>query len=442
MRRGHTLLLAVVILASAAPLWAQATDADDLKTTVEALKARIKDQDRRIAELESSQSGSTAEARRAAQRQIIKEVLAELQADADKHPSTLPSWLEGLKFSGDFRLRYQGDFYDWGPTDDADRKDRNRARYRLRIGLVKAWLDKQLEVGFRLASGSNNDPTSTNETFSGNYSTKPVWIDLAYAKYSPKAVKGLSITGGKMKNPWLMNEIFMDSDVNPEGFWVAYKAPQFGPVKPFAGAGYFILRESSGGFDTIMYGGQAGMTWDIAKDVAYTFGAYWQDYDHYDTSGANPRGNDNPVTLVPAFGVVGLTNAVQFRVLGQPVKVSLDWAHNCAEQDPTAEYEDDHDAFYAGVKVGKNKKAGDWSAKYSFGYVEANALPGHFVDSDFGHGNRMGHVIGGQYNILDYLTVGVNVLFVEPIFSPTTNANSSALEDQTVTVQADLIWKF
>jgi hypothetical protein len=452
MTVGSAVLLVACL---AGPLRAQATeDQGDLKTTVEALKQRLKEQDRRmeeqdarLAELEESKriaaTQPATQSTQAIQREAIKEVLAEMKIDADRHAPALPGWLEGLKFGGDFRLRYQGDFANWGSTAESEKKDRHRARYRLRFGATKTWLDDQLEVGFRLASGESDDPTSTNQSFTGNYSEKPVWIDLAYARYSPNAVKGFSITGGKMKNPWLMNEIFMDSDVNPEGFWAEYKAAKLGPVEPFAGAGYFILRESSSDFDTTMYGVQAGLKYDVSKDVKYTVAGYWQDYDHYDTSGASARGNDSPLSNVPGFGIIGLTNAVEFKAFGRPVNLFADFAHNCGEADEaSARYEGENNAFATGVKYGQNKKKGDWSLKYRYAFVQANALPGHFVDSDFGFANRKGHVLGGEYNILDSLTIGVDVFLTQPIFSPSTTSGSSAFEDMTTTVMANLVWKF
>ncbi|HOF18065.1 MAG TPA: putative porin [Phycisphaerae bacterium] len=448
MRRWMTIGSAALLLAClATPLRAQPRqDQGDMQTTVEALKQRLREQDRRIreqearlAELEESRrAGATSQD---AQREAIKKVLAEMKTDASTR-SNLPGWLDNLKFGGDFRLRYQGDCFNWGSTDSAQKKTRSRARYRLRVGATKTWLDDQLEVVFRLASGESEDPTSTNQSFTGNYSDKPVWIDLAYAKYSPSAVKGLSVTGGKMKNPWRMNEIFMDSDVNPEGFWAEYQARKFGSVQPFVGAGYFVLRESSSDFDTTMYGVQGGVKWDVAKDVRYTAAGYWQDYDHYDTSGASARGNDSPLTHVPSFGVIGLANSLEIKAFGRPLSFYFDWAHNCAEADSVTDYAGANNAYYAGVKYGKNKKKGDWSAKYCYAYVEANSLPGNFVDSDFGHANRKGHVLKGEYNLLDDLTVGAALLLTEPIFSPTTTSGSSAYEDRTVTAQVDLVWKF
>jgi len=249
-----------------------------------------------------------------------------------------------------------------------------------------------------------------------------------------------------MKNPWMMNEVFMDTDVNPEGVWANYAMPACGSIEPFVGAGYFILNERSGTsapvHDTIMYGYQAGMNWKVCEGVKYTVAAYYQDYDHYDDSGASARGNNSPLSRIPTFNVIGVTNKVGFEVCDVPVAVFFDWAHNCGESDTTAQYEGDQDAYYAGFKIGKNKKRGDWSLKYVYAVVQANSLPGAFVDSDFGFANRRGHVVRGAYNVLDNLTFGLNVFFSEPIFSPTTSSGSSAFEDKTTLVQADMVWKF
>lgn len=435
---SRKMALCFVVLMAFCPLArAEKPTVEDLQKTIQEMSEMMKAQQARIGQLEDKVNKDLhAEMAKAAR---------EIAADASNKPAGL-TWLENLKFYGDLRLRYQGDDFNWGASNGSEKKDRNRARVRLRFDVVKTWLDDQLEVGFRLATGENDDATSTNQSFTGNFSKKVVWIDLAYARYAPNAVKGFSITGGKMKNPWLMNEIFVDTNVNPEGFWAEYKFPPVGPLGFFAGAGYFILQERAGTsdpiHDTIMYGYQAGMDWKICKDVKYTVASYFQDYDHYDTSSALARGNDSPLTRVPGFAVLGLANNVEFKAFDLPWQVFVDWARNCDERDSTAQYEDDNNAYAMGIKVGQNKKKGDWSVKYIYAIVQANALPGTLVDATFGFANRRGHVLQGSYNILDNLTAGLNIYFVEPIFSPTTTSGSTAFEDKTTTVQAELIWKF
>ena len=458
MRRWVAIGSAALFVAGlTAPLRTQPKDdQQDLKATLQALQQRLQDQDRRIkeqdnrlAELEQSKAATTtlagtipgSSANEAAQREIIRQVVT--QALLERKPSQ-PAWMENLKLAGDLRLRYQFDGFNWGAKKNTENIDRNRARFRLRFGLVKTWLDDQLEVGFRLASGENNDATSTNQTFTQDFSKKQVWIDLAYAKYSPKELKGLSVIGGKMIKPWAENDIFMDSDVNPEGFWAEYKAPKIGVLEPFVGGGYFIVNESATLPDSALGVYQAGVKVDLCKDVKYTFAANFQEWTHYEQSGATARGNDSPLTRVPGFRIINLTNNVDVASLfGRPLNVFADFAHNAGPADESnARYEGQNNAFATGVKYGQNKKKGDWSLKYQYAFVEANALPGHFVDADFGFANRKGHVLGAEYNILDNLTLGFALRLTEPIFAPTTTSGSSKYEDVTTAAQVDLVWKF
>ena len=98
MRRIVKWMAAGVILACAAlapAVETQPVDNEDLKTTVEALKARLKDQSNRLAELENQQAAEKASLAKA-----IKEM-----TDSAANKSAGPKWLENLKFSGDLRMR-------------------------------------------------------------------------------------------------------------------------------------------------------------------------------------------------------------------------------------------------------------------------------------------------------------------------------------------------
>jgi hypothetical protein len=363
-------------------------DTTDVLITIKALKMRLKDQERRLAELETEQ---IAQQRKQAQKEAIREVIKEMDLNADRDLG-LPKWMDNLKFSGDLRLRYQGECFS-GRT----RKTRNRGRFRLRFGVKKTWLEDQMEVGFRLASGSNNDPTSTNQSFDGSFSEKNIWIDRAYAKYSPKWLKGFTIIGGKMAKPMVHTDLVWDSDVNPEGVWGQYKHTM-GPVEPVAGAGYFVVEEVNRDHDTIFV-------------------------------------NDDGDLAAGQFHMINLTNKVGFKAFGLPMSTYFDWVHNCGDKDGAEGYDNQSDGYAVGLKVGKNKKQGDWSCGYKYAYIEANAAPGEFNDSDFGHANRKGHVWGAKYNLTDSLTVGTKVFWTEPVTGDNQN-------ERDTTVQADLVWKF
>ena len=210
------------VLVAFAGSTAMAADAETLKT-INDLKARI-------ARLEEQQSMEQ-------RREEIMKVVREMNMDAGQQ-GALPTWMEGLTFFGDLRLRYQHDKRTNAADNAGNRKNRGRARFRLRFGVKKEWLEKQLAVIFRLASGEertrtgdyegeigtgDSAATSANQTFKGRFSKKPIWIDLAYATYKPNWLKGLVIAAGKMKNPLVRTDLTWDSDVNPEGGYAAYK---------------------------------------------------------------------------------------------------------------------------------------------------------------------------------------------------------------------------
>ena len=130
----------------------------------------------------------------------------------------LPSWVTSLRVGGEFRGRY-----DMIQGDNDDLTDRHRFRYRLRAG-VFATMMENFEVGFRLTSGEQQgnfggDPISGNATLQNNGSKKFVWVDLAYARWSPVISDTMrnATTIGKMENPFVFSDLVFDADYTPEG---------------------------------------------------------------------------------------------------------------------------------------------------------------------------------------------------------------------------------
>ena len=83
-----------------------------------------------------------------------------------------------------------------------------------------------------------NDMTSANQTFD-MFDKYAIWVDRAYAQWTPKAVKGLSVTAGKMPNPWETSDLVWDPDISPDGVWVEYRVPNLGAFEPFVGEARF-----------------------------------------------------------------------------------------------------------------------------------------------------------------------------------------------------------
>jgi len=131
-----------------------AASQEDLRDTVQKLQKKLKEQEQRLADLEGKENID-----KRIQREDIKEVVAEMMKDSEKRDN-MPPWMENLTLMGDFRLRYAYNGYNWGPNDKEidENKDRNRARFRLRFGLVKTWLDNQVKSDSGWPAARTPDP--------------------------------------------------------------------------------------------------------------------------------------------------------------------------------------------------------------------------------------------------------------------------------------------
>lgn len=439
------LVFSVVIAALAIGIAQVRAEEDDVQATIKQLQAQLATQQKELNQLKNQQVDVAA----LLDKQREKEdKLYKVADDIGK-----VDWLHGLKFNGDLRLRYQGQSYkgyNQTVAKDKSKPWRNRARYRLRLGMEKTLLDDEILIGVKLASGDydtkypgNNEPTSTNATFTNDFSKKDIWIDQAYAKYTPKFLKGLEVIGGKMPLPMVHTDMIWDDDVNPEGFWAQYQYSQLpAGFKPFVGAGYFIVREN-GQYDyndCTMADFEAGFDWEFKKDLKWTSAANYYVWDNYQYSYNYGAANGNDVAsdknlAAGAFRVINLTNELKFKFLGNENKVYFDWAYNCADDDPNYDYKNQNKAYAVGYKYGKNKKKGDWSAGYKYAYIEANSTPGYFADSDFGYVNKKGHVMDIKYNLADCMTVGGKVFLTEAIAGPEAGPTD-------VTTMFDVEWKF
>lgn len=407
---------------------AAAATPEEREAAFKRLEQRMIAQDAKIAQLSADIAKLKGELngqdRKKIYREEIRAVVKEMRADAKER--SVPKWLDNLTFNGDLRLRYHLQ------KSDDHTQDKHAGRFRLRLGLKKTWLEKRMEVGFRLASGSSDDPTSTNQTFDDNFSTKKIWIDRAYAKYKPEFLEGSMIVGGKMANPFVHTNMIWDSDVNPEGVWAVYQHPGFGDFQPFAGFGFFQLNHNSNDGDSTLHAYQVGSVWKINKDVKWTAALAYYDYGHYEDNFSRAKSNTESGGNLTAeeFNVLNLTNKVSWKAFGLPMSAYLDFAHNCGN-----ELGGQSDAFAFGCKVGKNKKKGDWSVSYKYAWIEQNVTPAAFNDSDFGNTNRKGHQWGAKYNMMDSLTVGANLFSTQPI-------TGSGQDNTELLMLADLIWKF
>lgn len=155
----------------------------------------------------------------------------------------IPDWVRKMQIKGDFRLRYEHIERDINRDlhkGTSKYIDRDRYRYRLRLGAVANITDK-IDVGFGFASGSD-DPRSTNQTYQKTFSTGDLRIDYAYARYKP--FSWVTLIGGKFENPlWTPTDTFWDADIRPEGAAVQFTYAALPSVDLFLNSGWFILDE-------------------------------------------------------------------------------------------------------------------------------------------------------------------------------------------------------
>lgn len=135
-----------------------------------------------------------------------------------------------LEIYGDARLRfeYRGGRTAGDVSQPNDWLERDRERYRLRIGLRGTLADDWF-FGIRLETSQSNrstnvtfgDDTSTTSgtttTFNGPFAKNSDGINVGQAYLGYKGFRDITLTGGKMPNPLVTTLMIWDADINPEG---------------------------------------------------------------------------------------------------------------------------------------------------------------------------------------------------------------------------------
>ncbi len=350
-------------------------------------------------------------------QQILTETKEEVRAKMAKGElDTLPEWVQKMNWKGDLRLRYQN-------TEVTNKQDRTRGRVRLRYGFDTR-VNDQTKLGVRLATGTQ-EQTSTNQTFTGGFQEKDIWLDRAYLQYSTSFPLGdLDLIGGKMKNPFYKTDLVWDSDVTPEG--VAFKAstPIAGTEsKFFTNLGLFFLHESKTSSDEpTIIGIQSGISGKINNRKYKTAVAY---YDFHNIKGTSisdtfpgKQKDTNTGGALDAyaydFNILDINaeyTPIDISLLGQllPLKLYCNFITNVADN-----VEEDS-GWVAGFKLGKAKKPGSWQFGYNYREIQADAMVAELVDSDFHDGgtNSKGHKLQLKYALLENTTFGMTYFSTE-----------------------------
>lgn len=350
---------------------------------------------------------------------------------------TIPDWVTHMKIKGDIRARFEDVEVD-GSTS------KSRFRERVRIGIYGD-VNEQMDWGFRLASGSDESPTSSNQSLDDFSGKRKIWMDLGYFGYRPTELDNFYIVIGKIKKPWKgVSNLIWDGDLNPEGVNAKYG---FGSVN--IQLGYYIMKDNATGddpqTDVGMAAGQIDVKFEFAEDIklnAGIAGFFYQnikdtevtksDSGKYLAKGNSVRkvedadGNVTAEYWVNDYEEIDTFISLDIKRGPVPVKIYGEYVINIAADSP------DDNGWKAGIKTSFfDNKLG---LNYNYRDLGQDAVLGLLTDSDFGGGGTgsKGHAIKAKYKILHNCTISLTALLTD-----------NKVKDVPVdTIQADIVVKF
>jgi Putative porin len=415
---------------------------------------------------------------------ITDQEAEEVRADLTKEAATtsagklkLSTPITELELYGDVRMRYEVRTGEAGPPNTldpiGDNTQRNRARYRLRLGLRGTLADDWF-FGLRLETNTN--PRSTNVTIGGDSSNgvfakndDGVNVGQAYLGY--KGFKEVTLTAGRMQNPFITTTMTWDPDINPEGLaeqWkhtfkislgggesaasvasnskdgknVAYAGSTTEPrsitIDVFANFAQFVYDDSNpenpigpapSGVphtDAYMLGWQVGAKINFTKNVYLqlaptlynytgngdTFNKHFSgDPDFLDDTGTRTSRNQTGINSLLVFDMPG-----EFGwTLGElPMRIFGDFAVNFDGDDRAAaaghpDKGDNRYAYQIGLGIGKVKVKHDWEALVFWQHVDQFAVDPNLVDSDLydSRVNMEGVAVRLGYAVTDAITANL-----------------------------------
>lgn len=339
-----------------------------------------------------------------------------------------------FRFSGDFRLRFDGIFRSAteSPDPPLDHVQNARARYRLRLNFDTD-IHPNLSFHGQLATGPLNNQLSTNQDFTSMTVRAPFFLSEAWIEYRP--TKQVQLQGGRVQSVFADNSRFLfDDDLRFNGFNERYTHP-FKTNGAYVTslelrAGQYIL--STPNVAVIQPGsplarigevvGTAGRSANLFHQgflLNQTFNKKWssqtgadiQLYRHPNQiqlastndglvllvqpglgialSGPLP-GTGNATTLpggavytAPGFQVLRLTYRLNHTGFTRndhayPIAFNLQFARNVATG------MNERDAMLAALQIGRATKRGDMGFMYVFAIKGANSMISQVTDDDLG----------------------------------------------------------
>ncbi|MEO8019353.1 MAG: putative porin [Pseudomonadota bacterium] len=419
-------------------------------------------------------------------REVTAEVIEQAKVEDWAIPGALPDWIRRLRFSGDIRLRGQGDtfaednvtgaYVDFLTVNDRGgigragtaalvntTEERQRLRARLRFGFDTE-LGYGWSAGFKLATGSNlRDAVSTNQTLGNTGARYTIGVDQAYLRHtgvSHSNRRQLTLTGGRMTNPWSSTDLVFDNDLNFEGITANYRVALqrdelFSRFVYLTLGGFPIEEFEINNEDKWLLGGQLGMEFKLDSGSRLKVAGAYYDYRNmvgqrnvldsnlldYSAPKFLQRGNTLFDIRNDADGTTNLfALAAQYRLAD--VTASFDWrlspeyrlafsgnyvkniGYDEAEvnqrlglaiEPRTRGYQ-----FESAFGSTNMAKASAWRVSLAYRYLERDAVLDAFTDSDFRLGGTdvKGFIIGGDYSLTPRMLLRARYLSGNEIDGP------------------------
>ena len=399
--------------------------------------------------------------------EILEEAKKEIQSAA------APEWTKRIRFGGDIRLRYQGDYF---PNDNAvfldpnnpsqtlnSTTERDRLRVRARLGAT-ADVNDVTEVGVRLTTGNTSLPNTVNQTM-GTYENKwSVVLDLAYLNVKP--VPGLGLWGGRIPNPFFYSNLLWYEDLTFDAVAAQYTRPLTDKLRAFGSAGIFPIQELEFSTkDKWLYAGQLGAEYKPMNGLTGKLGGayyYFQNLQGVAINPLNPNSwqqytaapfiakgntlyNINPaatslsqyqLALASEFHELNFTGSLDVG-FWDPVHIVFlaDYVNNIGFNRAQVErltgnpsVKPGNQGYQVGLSVGHPviRRFPDWRLFAYNKYLESDAVVDAWTDPDFhlGGTNAKGWYFGGELGLYKNVWLAAKWYSTSAIEGPTFNVDS------------------
>lgn len=327
-----------------------------------------------------------------------------------------------LELSADTRLRYEAEF------EVPGKGDRHRSRVRFRAsGSYR--IEKQLEIGARVTTGSRSDPRSPHQTLGNAFERFELNLDRVYVTFQPEAAPGLSLTGGKFAHPFWRNptygELVWDADVQPEGAMQSYSAGRGSAIQRFNPVlGQYILLEQSGDDDVVALVGQISTRIRFQENVSADLAAGYYHYTPLSPNGTMSLVSRNRGNALQAGGA---EFASRFSIFN-PI-LALTYKSGDLKVVASGEYVVNTEADVSGDRggaIGGTISKGHVKVWYQWQRIEQDAVFSLVTQDDFRRAtNFQGSVFGLNYTFTRRAALKFWALATQPLLGPSATAGDT-----------------